>query len=359
MLTRSLPAPITAAAVQPKRIPAPHVQAAVAAVTQRPAAPHVQAAVAQAKTVPERRGAVPVQAIKAAQPRMPSPPAIRPVPVPPAVPRPVSAPALQARPSQPQPVSRHSSHPQPPVLRLTSQGIVLQPYTVHGDYKVSTSTHYAISTVNRWKLYVRVGAGAAMPAIYTWTWQATGAQVTVNGINYQPYKAIQNNGTGAALPSDCIKSAQIVAGGVRRAAGANLANLDGLPEPNYRAGGRTSGALGAQPGVGDVYLVVHSTKSGDFHAASVILHDGTDNITLEADVDDPLTFRQNNLLFDMYNEATGGQSFWDNQGASASDRVWSFSLANAAGGAGHGTLGGDIRANLDARQLTRLGQVMT
>lgn len=256
---------------------------------------------------------------------------------------------MQARPS-PQPL---------PVLRLTGQGIVLQPYTVHGNYKVSASTNYAVSTANRWKLYVRVGSGAAMPTVYSWTWQADGAQVTVNGVNYRPYKAIQNNGTGVALPSDCIKTAQIVAGGIRSAAGTNLANLDGLPEPDYRAGGHTSGALGARPAVGDVYLVVHSRGSGDFHAAAVILHDGTDNITLEADVDDPLTFRQSNLLFDMYNEATGGQSFWDNQGSSASDRVWSFSLANAAGGAGNGTLVGDIRANLDARQRTRLGQVMT
>jgi len=105
-------------------------------------------------------------------------------------------------------------------------------------------------------------------------------------------------------------------------------------------------------------MVVHSRTSGDFHAAAVILHDGTDNITLEADVADPLTFRQSNLLFDMYNEATAGQSFWDNQGGNASDRVWVFGLANAAAGAGRGTLVGDIEDRLDARQRTRLGQVM-
>jgi hypothetical protein len=238
-------------------------------------------------------------------------------------------------------------------------GLVLQPYTQHGNYKVSASTNYAISSTNRWRLFVRAGAGAAMPGIYSWTWQPDGNQVTVNGINYRPYKATQNNGTGVALPSDCIKTSQIVAGGVRAHGGTNLGNLDGLAEPNYRGGGHTSGALGAQPAVGEVYLVVHSRRSGDFHAATVILHDGTDNITLEADVDDPLTFRQNNLLFDMYDEATAGQSFWDNQGASATDRVWTVALGAAAGGAGTGTLGRDVQDRLDARQLTRLGQVMT
>jgi len=198
-----------------------------------------------------------------------------------------------------------------------------------------------------------------MPAVYSWTWQADGNPVTVNGVNYQPYKAMQNNGTGVALPSDCIKTAQIVAGGVRARGGANLDDLDGLAEPNYAGGGSTSGALAARPGVGEVYLVVHSGTSGDFHAAAVILHDGNDNVTLEADVDDPLTFRQSNLLFDMYNETTAGQSFWANQGGNASDRVWGLALGAAAGGAGAGGLKGDIRADLDARQRTRLGQVMT
>lgn len=331
--TPSASTPIHPRVAQPGR--AAHVQAAIAAALQ-PKSP-----VSSRWAAPRARAAhVEAAVSRAAQPRMAGSTGVRPRL--PATATPQSVPAAPFRPAG----------------RVQGlRAVVLQPYTVHGNYKVSTSTDYA--TNGRHLLYLRNGVVVATPGIYTWTWQASGGLVTINGIQYRGYQARQNNGTGVALPSDCIKTAQIVAAGARAHGGANLADLDGLPEPDYRAGGPTSGALAARPAVGEVYLVVHSRTAGDFHAASVILHDGNDNLTLEADVDDPLTFRQSNLLFDMYDETTAGHSFWANQGNTATDRVWRFGLGAAAGGAGAGTLAGDIQDRLDARQLTRLGHVMT
>lgn len=357
------------AAVAPSRIPihppAPHVRAAVAAVAQpkrlEPLAPHasaahVRSAVAQARMpaapaapTPQRP---PADHVRTSVSQAKLPPAQRTV-APPPPPPPARRPAetVQSRPALPPALGT----PPARIPRLIPQ--IVQPYTVHGAYKVSASTHYAVAGNSR--LFIRVGVGAvAMPAVYNWAWQADGAQVTINGNNYQPYRAMQANGVGAALPSDCIKAAQIVMGGVRSAAGTPVANLDGLAEPNYAGGGSVSAPLGAQPPVGSAYLIVHSAGAGDFHTAAVILHDGTDNITLEADVGDPMTFRQDNLEFDMYNENAAGQSFWANQGGAATDRVWRVDLPNAVGGAGAGTLVGDIEDRLSNAQRTRRGQVM-
>jgi hypothetical protein len=356
--------PVVAAPARiPLRQPAPHVRAAILPVAQprrveRPSSPplaaHTRAAVAQARmpvadpraaVVPPHPSAAHVRAAVAQAKPSPGTAVVAKAPAPPA--RHLPVPAVRPRPASPQPPT-----PVPPRAVPTA----IQPYAVHGNYKVSTSTDFAVRAHNN-RLYRRVGSVAAMPNVYNWTWQAAGAQVTINGIQYQPYQATQANGTGVALPSDCIKAAQIVMGGVRSAAGTAVADLNGLAEPNYRGGGSVSGALGGQPPVGSAYLIVHSRTAGDFHTAAVIRHDGTDNITLEADVDDPMTFRQNNLLFDMYNEATGGQSFWSNQGGSATDRVWRVDLP-AAAAVGTGTLLGDIQDRMTNAQQTRLGQVM-
>jgi hypothetical protein len=105
---------------------------------------------------------------------------------------------------------------------------------------------------------------------------------------------------------------------------------------------------------GHVYLVVHSKKAGNFHAAAVVAQDGSDSVTLEADAGSRTTISVNHRIFDMYNEATKGQSFWEDQGSKKRDKVFDLSLGNVTGG-----LVADVEYGLSKGQKTRISDVMS
>lgn len=282
---------------------------------------------------------------------------------------PLAAPQLKdggTLPVQPAAVVHHwPLHANAPVYRPRPPA-TLQRYTAFvgsdgNNYNVSTNNRYAVRGDNRARLYM--SAAAARPTVYRWQWQADGAAVTINAVAFTAYQARQHDGTAVAVPNDCIKTAQIVAGGIEVNRGSRIADLNGFPEPAYPAAAARNAGTIARPGVGSAYLVVHDATAGNFHAATVIAHDGNDSVTMESDAGARTTLDARHIIFDMYNEATAGQSFWARQGSNATDHVTSTSLALAPRRRGRrrraGGLQGDIESGLSRRQKLRLQSVMT
>ncbi|HEY9830192.1 MAG TPA: hypothetical protein V6D26_06410 [Stenomitos sp.] len=254
-------------------------------------------------------------------------------------------------------------------------------YTLHQvegiTYKVSNNGLYATNESS-----VLFYSGQGEPAqIDSWTWGNQGTSIVINRTTFFLYRPVAPNGTPIAVPNDCIKTAQIVSAmiSIPNINGMQTRDLNttyrGFPEPYelYNSEGGVSEPLEDPIERGEAYLSVHtegmqSGTFGDFHVATVIAQDGSDNVTMEASADDPgsegqscsrirsnpFTLSQRNIIFDMYNEGTRQQSFWFQQTPAGSDSNKIFKTSIGKGQ----SLMCDILDGLKDRQKSMLLNIM-